>query len=132
MTNINRTNPTILGGTSIMDKLSKAKRELNALQEEPIVEMVSDESNKVNDEMKIPQALNEPKFHLTGRCNRKDQKYITKAFYILEELDKDIKQTCNGGDVALFNYLIYLGLNEIKKRNGHSFDEISKMEKSYS
>lgn len=126
MANDNKRHPSILGGSSLKEKLSKAREELDALHEEKDVSMVREEvvsNNAVN--------KNESKFHLTGRCNRKDQKYTTKAFYILDELDRDIKKYCNGGDVALFNYLIYLGLNEIKKREGHSFDEVSNMEGSY-
>ncbi|SEG41926.1 hypothetical protein SAMN02746093_02873 [Legionella quinlivanii DSM 21216] len=126
MANDNKRHPSILGGSSLKEKLSKAREELDALQEEkdvgvPHGELIGNDTiNKTA-----------PKFHLTGRCNRKDQKYTIKAFYILDELEQDIKKYCNGGDVALFNYLIFLGLNEIKKREGHSFDEVSNMENCY-
>ena len=85
MANDNKRHPSILGGSSLREKLSKAREELDALHEEKDVSVVHKEM-AVNNSVK-----NEPKFHLTGRCNRKDQKYTTKAFYILDELDQDIK-----------------------------------------
>ena len=116
---------SILGGASLRDKLAVARNELNTLQVED-TEQIEQEIPLIKDEEILTT-----KFHLTGRCNRKAHKYVTKAFYILENLDVDIKKYCNGGDVALFNYLIHLGLNEVKKREGHSFDEVYIMEDSY-
>lgn len=119
--------PSILGGSSLKDKLSIARKELDALHNDDSSELIEHEQQMaIKNEIEVL-----PKFHLTGRCNRKDQKYITKAFYILDSLDKEIKQYCSGGDVALFNYLIHLGLTEIKKRENHSFDEISAVEHRY-
>jgi hypothetical protein len=112
-------------GLSLKDKLSLARKELDCLQSNDL----DDSNSKI--ESSTPQIESSVKFHLTGRCNRKDNKYITKAFYVLDGLDKEIKQYCNGGDVALFNYLMHLGLNEIKRRDGHSFDEISSVEEPY-
>ncbi len=112
-------------GLSLKEKLSLARKELDCLQSDDL-----DNSNG-NIESLTQQIESSVKFHLTGRCNRKDNKYITKAFYVLDGLDKEIKQYCNGGDVALFNYLMHLGLNEIKRREGNSFDEISSVEEPY-
>lgn len=116
---------TILGGVSLRDKLAIARNELNLLQEE------EPKTTEHRDSKPLLEEIPTTKFHLTGRCNRKAHKYITKAFYILENLELDIKKYCNGGDVAMFNYLIHLGLNEVKKREGHSFDEVYVMEDSY-
>lgn len=93
-------NPSILGGISLKEKLDAARRELGELHHENNV------AHKDVDCIK---------FHLGGRCSRTDNKYITKAFYILNKLDTEIKMYCRGGDIALFNYLIHLGLSEIKK-----------------
>jgi len=116
---------SILGGASLRDKLNIARQELNNLQSE---DLSTNGQSKLEAE---PENKLAPKFHLTGRCNRKTHKYTTKAFYILDNLEQDIKKYCNGGDVAIFNYLMHLGLNEIKKREGHSFDEVFIMEDSY-
>ena len=120
MSNIKKNTGVVLGGLSLKDKLSLARKELDNLQDGEL----NSGHNKVNSQIDEPAV----KFHLTGRCNRKNNKYTTKAFYILDSLDRDIKLYCNGGDVAVFNYLIYLGLNEIKRRENHSFDEISSIE----
>ena len=125
LTIIKKSPPSILGGSSLKDKLSIARKELDNLQYDDI-------NDDVKTKLESEQAIkNSPKFHLTGRCNRKIHKYTTKAFYILDGLDMEIKRYCNGGDVAIFNYLMHLGLSEIKKRDGHSFDEVSIMEDAY-
>lgn len=125
LTIIKKSPPSILGGSSLKDKLSIARKELDNLQNDDI-------NDDVKTQLESEQAIkNSPKFHLTGRCNRKIHKYTTKAFYILDGLDMEIKRYCNGGDVAIFNYLMHLGLSEIKKRDGHSFDEVSIMEDAY-
>lgn len=126
MTDTNKRSASILGGgTSLKDKLSKAKRELDALQDDE--EVIASESSSIP----TLSQVKEPVFHLTGRCNRKETVYKNKAFYILDGLEREIKSYCSGGDVALYNYLMHLGLMEIKKRQGHSFDEVSKMEAQY-
>jgi hypothetical protein len=119
-----KNSPSILGGSSLKEKLSIARKELDNLQNDS----GNDAKQLDNSEHLIKDT---PKFHLTGRCDRKNHKYSTKAFYILDDLEMEIKRYCNGGDVAIFNYLMHLGLNEIKKRNSHSFDEVSIMEDSY-
>ena len=116
---------TILGGASLRDKLAVARHELNILQEET-PKPTEHEIQEI-----FPEEISTTKFHLTGRCNRKTHKYVAKAFYILENLELDIKKYCNGGDVAMFNYLIHLGLNEVKKRDGQSFGEVCEIEDSY-
>lgn len=121
---ITKKNSSILGGTSLKDKLSIARKELGELKND----FGHDEPPMESIEIVIKDS---PKLHLTGRCDRKNHKYSTKAFYILDDLGMEIKRYCNGGDVALFNYLMHLGLNEIKKREGHSYDEVSVMEDSY-
>jgi hypothetical protein len=127
LTTTKKNSPSILGGTSLKDKLSIARKELDNLQNDDLHDDVKTQGEEV-----IEQAIKDsPKFHLTGRCNRKLHKYSTKAFYILDGLDMEIKRYCNGGDVAIFNYLMHLGLSEIKKREGHSFDEVSIMEDAY-
>ena len=126
---------TLLGGATLKEKLSKARMELGDLQNDNssvIARSEEDNVDNFNDLfIKESPSKDSPKFHLTGRCDRKNHKYSTKAFYILEDLDVEIKRYCNGGDVAVFNYLLHLGLSEIKKRDGHSFDEVSIMEDSY-
>jgi len=121
LNNTKKNTTVVLGGLSLKEKLSLARKELDNLQDE------EPDSGHNNGDLQIDEPV--IKFHLTGRCNRKNNKYTTKAFYILDDLDRDIKRYCNGGDVAIFNYLIYLGLSEIKRRETHSFDEISSIEK---
>jgi hypothetical protein len=134
LSNTNKNNPTVLGGSSLKDKLSLARKQLGELYIDDNVDSKLDESclsDRLAEESEVNIKII-PKFHLTGRCNRKLHKYTVKAFYVLENLDNEIKKYCNGGDVAIFNYLMHLGLNEIKKREGQSFDEVSSMEDSYS
>ena len=83
MTIIKKSPPSILGGSSLKDKLSIARKELDNLQNDDI-------NDDVKTQLESEQAIkNSPKFHLTGRCNRKIHKYTTKAFYILDGLDME-------------------------------------------
>lgn len=129
---MNKKNSTsILGGSTLKEKLSIARKELNDLHSEDLDEKYSEKKENHNKNL-ISHNRAITKFYLEGRCDRKKHNYVNKGFYILEKLDNEIKKYCSGGDVAVFNYLMYLGLSEIKKRKEHSFALIKEMEDFFS
>ncbi len=58
---------------------------------------------------------NEPILFVNGRLNRKKYQYIAKNFSLLEALEKEIKKYCRGIDLTILNYLIFRGIESIKK-----------------
>ena len=86
-------------------------------------------SNQLKEEK---TALNvEPKLCVTGRSDRKNHKYKTKAFYIHEGLDEHVRTYCRGADITVYNYLISVGLETIKQLDNMKMAEASEIEDTY-
>jgi hypothetical protein len=71
-----------------------------------------------------------PLLFISGRLDRKHYSYIAKNFSLLEELNQEIKKYCKGVDLTLLNYLIYKGLESVKKQNKFIVVEYSEIEKN--
>lgn len=72
-----------------------------------------------------------PKLFISGRFNRKEHEYTNKSFYILDKLDQEIKSICRGTDITIYNYLIFLGLEEVKKSKNMVTAEVKDIEEKY-
>lgn len=70
----------------------------------------------------------QPMLFINGRLDRKNYVYISKNFSLLEPLNKEIKEICKGVDLTILNYLIFLGLNKIKKNDTIESVEYSEFE----
>lgn len=84
--------------STIAEKLQLAQKEITA-------------SNEIADNPNIASLF------INGRLNRKDYNYIAKNLVLLESLEKEIKKYCRGVDLTILNYLIFRGLESIKKEH---------------
>lgn len=80
---------------------------------------IASKLKKVEDELGITtnsSTTNQasPLLFVNGRLDRKNYTYIAKNFSLLEPLNAEIKKICKGSDLTILNYLIFLGLKEIK------------------
>lgn len=74
----------------------------------------------------------EPKLYVSGRFDRKKYTYNSKAFYINQNLDNEIKAFCRGTDITIYNYLIFMGLKAVKSLEKIKNAEASEIEEEYS
>jgi hypothetical protein len=72
-----------------------------------------------------------PILFVNGRLNRKNCNYIPKNFSLLEPIEKEIKKYCKGLDLAVLNYLIFRGIESIKKEEKFLAVEYSSIENQY-
>ena len=80
----------------IAEKLKLAQKEINTSNKEDFIS-------------------NNPILFVNGRLNRKSCNYIAKNFSLLESIEKEIKKYCKGLDLTILNYLIFRGIESIKK-----------------
>jgi len=59
----------------------------------------------------------EPKIFISGKLNRKKNKYVLRSLALLESINVDIHRYCRGGENAILNYLIKEGLKRVKQLN---------------
>jgi hypothetical protein len=69
-----------------------------------------------------------PLLFVNGRLDRKKYSYVSKNFSLLEPLNVEIKKVCKGLDLAVLNYLIFLGLQKIKETGEFASIEYSEFE----
>ena len=81
-------------------------------------EGLGDRLKKASQEMKVNKGTESQKLVVGGRLDRVNNEFITKSFYLPSDLDKKIKDTCLGSDMAIYNYLIYLGLKKASEGDG--------------
>ena len=96
----------------IAEKLKLAQKEINI-------------SNKETD------SSSDPILFVNGRLNRKNCNYIAKNFSLLESLEKEIKKYCRGLDLTVLNYLIFRGIDSIKKEEKFLAIDYSNIENQY-
>ena len=67
----------------------------------------------------IPRQQNKltPKLFVSGRLDRKKQRYTAKSLVLLNSIEDDIKAYCRGGELAILNYLIKEGLRNVRESN---------------
>lgn len=96
---------------------------------------IAEKLKKVENDLGIkPESINakrSPLLFVSGRLDRKNYVYTPKNFSLLEPLNNEIKELCKGGDLAILNYLIFLGLNKVKENKGIESVEYSEFEKSW-
>jgi hypothetical protein len=66
-----------------------------------------------------------PKLFVTGRTNRKKQKYIAKNIIIPVWMNEELKTYCRGVDISVLNYLISVGLKHVKESSSNINVDIS-------
>ncbi|MDC0864803.1 hypothetical protein OAP56_02520 [Rickettsiaceae bacterium] len=94
---------------------------------------IASKLKKVENELGItshPGESNQPNplLFVNGRLDRKNCAYIAKNFSLLEPLNAEIKRVCKGSDLTILNYLIFLGLKEIKDSSEFRSIEYSEFE----
>ncbi len=102
-------------------RLLDAKRKMEGL--------ASDSHNYDSDNCSSDIVEKKEKLYVAGRANRKEFEYVTKGFYILKSLDEQVKEYCSGGDVAVYNKLIDIGLEVVKSSQDIMFSNVSDLEK---
>ena len=130
----------LLGNQNLAERLKIAKKELASTLKEDAGSFAREEDKKSKDDdsadnegHKInPTCSTDPKLYVSGRFNRKKHSYKTKAFYINDGLDTEIKKYCHGTDITVYNYLISLGLDLIKQRSDMKTADATEVEDKYS
>lgn len=79
-----------------------------------------------------PSVKIEPILFVNGKLNKVDHEYISKNFFVKKGLHKEINLYCKGLDTAIFNYLLHMGLESLKKAGEHISVDISDIESRYS
>lgn len=92
------------------------------------LKLAQKEMNTSNQEVDISS---NPILFVNGRLNRKNCNYIAKNFSLLESIEKEIKKYCKGLDLTILNYLIFRGIESIKKEGKFLAIEYSDIEKQY-
>jgi len=125
----------LLGVGNIAQKIKQAKEELSILntKEKSFENKHKELPIKVNrafKEVKNKEKLKKinPKLFIKGKFNRKKNMYISKGFYILSGLEEELKRYCAGADITVYNYLIYLGLEKLKKEEEMIFVDAKELE----
>ena len=103
---------------SLSEKLNKAKAEM-----EEQLKPAKKEAIKPNNSV-------EAKLFVSGKLNRKEHKYITPSLAITKKRHDEIKELCRGNELSILNYLIFLGLETVKKYNSVVTVDISDIESS--
>ena len=98
----------------IAEKLKLAQKDIN----------ISHNNKEIN-------SSSSPILFVNGRLNRKNCSYIPKNFSLLEPIEKEIKKYCKGLDLAVLNYLIFRGIESIKKEEKFLAIEYSSIEDQY-
>lgn len=93
------------------------------------LKLAQTEINTSNKEIDIHGA---PILFVNGRLDRKSHNYIAKNFSLLESIEKEIKKHCRGLDLSVLNYLIFRGIESIKKEDKFLAIEYSDIENQYS
>ncbi len=69
-----------------------------------------------------------PKLFVSGKLDKSGTRYLSKNIYVSSNLCDEIKDHCKGLDQAVFNYLMYLGLNCVKEKLSPIFVDIKDIE----
>jgi hypothetical protein len=106
-------NRGIISTGSIADKLKKVENDLSNIEQKVMME---------------PSSNSNPLLFINGKLNRKKYQYVAKNFSLSSKLENEIKAICKGVDLTIFNYLIALGLESIKKNKELTSVEWSEFE----
>lgn len=73
----------------------------------------------------------QPILFVNGRLNRKNYPYVAKNFAILKGIEDEIKHICRGLDLVILNYLLFRGIESIKKEKDLLSIDYPEIEKLY-
>lgn len=111
-------NRGMIGANTIADRLESARAEMNA--------------RSTNENLKrSAQEAHTTLICVDGRLNRKNKEYVAKNLILLEGINKEVKKYCRGIDVVILNYLVYKGLESIKKQSELEIIDYSQIENLY-
>ena len=96
-----------------------------------IAEKLKLAQKEINTSNKEADISNNPILFVNGRLNRKNCNYIAKNFSLLEPIEKEIKKYCKGLDLTILNYLIFRGIESIKKEEKFLAIEYADIENQY-
>ena len=96
-----------------------------------IAEKLKLAEKEINTSNKEVDISNSPILFVNGRLNRKNCNYIAKNFSLLEPIEKEIKKYCKGLDLTILNYLIFRGIESIKKEEKFLAIEYADIENQY-
>lgn len=82
---------------------------------------------------KIPSVLSDdtPHIFVNGKLDKAKSRYSSKNIHVHQGLCDEMKKYCKGLDQAVFNYLIYLGLDRVKKAGSPMLVDIQEIEIKY-
>ncbi|OZG31338.1 hypothetical protein RiCNE_12780 [Rickettsia endosymbiont of Culicoides newsteadi] len=96
-----------------------------------IAEKLKLAQSEINTSNKEVDISNHPILFVNGNLNRKNCNYIAKNFSLLEPIEKEIKKYCKGLNLTILNYLIFRGIESIKKEEKFLSIEYSDIENQY-
>lgn len=108
----------LLGKENLAEKMNKLKQEMD-IKSLGINDQKKETSGVKKNELietshQRGKSKATPKLFVSGRLDRKKDKYTAKSLILLTELENEIKIYCRGGDLAILNYLINEGLKKVK------------------
>lgn len=147
-------------GSSLANRLKAAKAELNSIPkqedkkpdaklapEKKIKQDTAELTRKISKKSTSTKNLTSPttknkiklnkykevkaKLYISGRFDRKNNDYTTKPFYLLDNMDQEIKAYCKGSEITVYNYLLYLGLQQVKTTKTLIHADVETMEELY-
>lgn len=96
-----------------------------------IAEKLKLAQSEINTSNKEVDISNHPILFVNGNLNRKNCNYIAKNLLLLEPIEKEIKRYCKGLNLTILNYLIFRGIESIKKEENFLSIEYSDIETQY-
>lgn len=96
-----------------------------------IAEKLKLAQKEINTSNQAVDISNNPILFVNGNLNRKNYNYIAKNFSLLEPIEKEIKKYCKGLNLTILNYLIFRGIESIKKEEKFLAIEYSDIENQY-
>jgi hypothetical protein len=101
----------LLGKESLADRMQQIKKEMHS----PTDNDIEKQEEAINKPAHAQKSAKEtPKLFVSGRLDRKKHSYTPKSLILLTQLENEIKTYCRGGDLVVLNYLIKVGLEQVK------------------
>lgn len=114
---------------SIAERMKEVESELTP-QQTPVV--------KKTEKISKPQTTNdqptyqvEKLLSVSGTLKRTEFKYISKNLSVSEGLLNEINKYCAGNDLSVLNYLLHLGLDQVKASGKITIANIASIESIY-
>ena|ERR1700722_19987592 len=122
-----------------MNEIKSIKEQMAAAQAELLVSNPNESKKLETKKIAKPTqslplkstAANKPILFVNGKLNKVDHEYINKNFFVHKGLYNEISIYCKGMDTAIFNYLLHIGLQQLKTGEAHINVDISDIENTY-